>query len=289
MSDKCIINEILLQKVDKYIDKLAFNLNENKDELNDFKEEMKSNLISSITELIQQGKSEQDAYQIAIDRFGKVEHLEKELNSLYNIKKVFIKWLLLLAITIGIIGIGVLIFAEVINVGKINGVTSNDIKNIVLKNIGNEDNFITDNMKKELELKVNQSKNITALGITIGDQNVDKLKRNYIYVYPTNTTYDYYGNIATVKGFFNKSFSMGYKFKIPNTDKTMNIDINLTQINYVLYNVSYSLFLIYWVLFSVWASINIIYSRRNKLWIILVCLTNLLGYAFYKLYVNYRK
>lgn len=289
MGDKCIINEILLQKVDKYIDKLAFNLNENKDELNDFKEEMKSNLISSIAELIHQGQSEQDAYQIAIERFGKVEYLEKELNSVYNIKKVFVKWLLILSITVGILSIGALIFAEVVNVGKINGTTMNDIKNVILKNIGTQENFITENMKKELALKVSQSKNISALGITIGDNNVDKLRRNYIFVFPTNTMYDYYGNIATVRGFFNKSFSGSEKFKIPNTDKTMCVDINVTQITYALYNVAYSLFLIYWVLFAVWASINIIHSRRNKLWIILVCLINLLGYALYKLHLNYKR
>lgn len=289
MSDKQIISDVLLQNVDKHIDKLTSNLNENKDGLIDFKEEMKSNLISSITELVEQGQSEKDAYQIAIDRFGKVEQLEKELNSFYKIKKKFVKWILMLAICVGVLSIGIVTFVDVTNIGVISNATNNDIKNIILKNIGNKNDFVTDNMKKELISNVNNNKFIRAIGVSIGNNNVDKLKQNYVFVYPLNTKYDDFGTIATKEGFFNRTFSHEEKFIIPNTDKTINIDINVTQIDYTLYNISYSLFLAYWVLFAVWASINIIYGRRNKLWIIPICLTNLLGYLIYKLYTHYRK
>lgn len=70
-----------LKYIDMFIKKLSTPLDFSPQEKTDFAEELKSNLISSIEELIKQGNTEKEALQIALVRFGDKYSIDEELGN----------------------------------------------------------------------------------------------------------------------------------------------------------------------------------------------------------------
>ena len=59
-----------MKEIDVFIDSVYQNVGGNKKEIQDLKAEMKSHLIEAVHELKAEGKTEQEAIEIAINRFG---------------------------------------------------------------------------------------------------------------------------------------------------------------------------------------------------------------------------
>ena len=87
MDKNLINNEMLLNKVNKYIDKVTYKLDKSTEEVTDYIEEMKSNIISSIQDLTVEGYNDENAFNTAIERFGNIGTIQNELNHFYKTKK----------------------------------------------------------------------------------------------------------------------------------------------------------------------------------------------------------
>ena len=59
-----------MKQINNFVDSVYNHVHGNKKEIQELKEEMKSHLIDSVHELQKQGKSETEAIDIAIKRFG---------------------------------------------------------------------------------------------------------------------------------------------------------------------------------------------------------------------------
>ncbi|MFP7478008.1 permease prefix domain 1-containing protein [Terribacillus saccharophilus] len=83
-----------MKQVEEYVNKVYRNAKGNKDEIQDLKSEMKSHLLESVHELISEGKNEDEAVDIAIERFGKENELRSLINQVFQTQKKFGKRLL---------------------------------------------------------------------------------------------------------------------------------------------------------------------------------------------------
>lgn len=89
-----------MKQIETYVDSVYQNVGGNKKEVQELKTEMKSHLIEAVHELKLEGKSEQEAVEIAIKRFGKENELRSVISELFKTQRVFGKILLYIGIVI---------------------------------------------------------------------------------------------------------------------------------------------------------------------------------------------
>ncbi|WP_309244969.1 permease prefix domain 1-containing protein [Clostridium tagluense] len=131
---------------------IAIGIQASSDEIKDFKNEMKANLLSSVGDLLSQGYEEINAVELAIKRFGEVDSIKTEIKEVYKTKYLYAKKLLNITIIVGVLGI-LLSFGGAIWKNYSVDTPINDIYSIIEKNMGNGSNPITDNMKNNLKDK----------------------------------------------------------------------------------------------------------------------------------------
>jgi cytochrome c-type biogenesis protein CcmH/NrfF len=59
-----------MKQIEAFVDSVYQNVGGNEKEIQELKAEMKNHLLEAVDELKKEGKSEQEAIDIAIDRFG---------------------------------------------------------------------------------------------------------------------------------------------------------------------------------------------------------------------------
>ncbi|MCS4474628.1 permease prefix domain 1-containing protein [Clostridium botulinum] len=118
-----------MKRVDKYIDLIYKNVEGNKEEINIMKQEMKSHLVESINELKQEGKSEEESINIAINRFGEVNQIKDQLREIYSFHKRFSKNILIVALIVLFIGTASLITKSFGN--KLTEMTMDNVSNAI--------------------------------------------------------------------------------------------------------------------------------------------------------------
>jgi len=94
-----------MKQIEVFVDSVYQNASGNKKEIKELKAEMRSHLLEAVHELKKEGKSEQEAVQLAIERFGGEQELRSEISQLYHKQKLFAKGVLLAAFTVLIVSI----------------------------------------------------------------------------------------------------------------------------------------------------------------------------------------
>ncbi|WP_186673927.1 permease prefix domain 1-containing protein [Sporosarcina sp. BP05] len=74
-------------------------------EAKELKQEMRSHLLETVEELKAEGKSEQEAVSIALDRFGDEKQITRGLLTMFQSQKKFAKWLLRSAVIFLLVGL----------------------------------------------------------------------------------------------------------------------------------------------------------------------------------------
>lgn len=74
-------------------------------EAKELKQEMRSHLLETVEELKAEGKSEQEAISIALDRFGDEKQITRGLLTMFQSQKKFAKWLLRSAVIFLLVGL----------------------------------------------------------------------------------------------------------------------------------------------------------------------------------------
>lgn len=125
-----------MDKLDRYINSVCKNLKGRNEEIIVIRQEMKNHLLQSIEELKKQGKSQDESIDIAINRFGQVDILKKQLRQVYTIEKSFSRKINNMAFILLIIGVMFLIFQNFIkyNSSYIDTKILYDVQNIIKSN-----------------------------------------------------------------------------------------------------------------------------------------------------------
>ena len=88
-----------MKQIEAFVDSVYQNVGGNKKEIKELKAEMKSHLLEAVHELKAEGKSEQEAINIAIERFGGEKEMRSVVGQLFKAQKTFAKWVLYVAVT----------------------------------------------------------------------------------------------------------------------------------------------------------------------------------------------
>src|SRR5688572_30000178 len=89
-----------MKQIESFVDEVYQNVGGNKKEIQELKTEMQSHLLEAVHELKSEGKSEQEAIDIAIERFGGKKEMLSVVGQLFNVQKAFAKRLLFVGIAI---------------------------------------------------------------------------------------------------------------------------------------------------------------------------------------------
>jgi len=268
-----------MKKINGFVSKLSRGYLSTPSEMKDFKEEIKSNLLISVKELIAEGYEEKEALNISISRLGDINQLKYEMNHLYNLKRIFEKWLLKVAIFLGVLGV-ILHLGGFLWEQYLRRMEVTNVFDIVHKNIGTFEQPVTKEMEDQLEMTFKGTVLVKAIGI---QKEVNEYKPKYCYIYPKDAMVDDDQQIFVKDNFFFVQAHWNDRYTIPNTKDAVFISLTTYWFSDGFYIFAKTLLILYWILFALWASVEVLYNEKNKKWIILFFIFNFIGYAIYKI------
>ncbi|MER2108637.1 MAG: permease prefix domain 1-containing protein [Solibacillus sp.] len=260
-----------MKQIEAFVDSVYQNVGGNKKEINELKAEMKSHLLEAVHELKAEGKSEQEAIEIAIERFGGEKEMRSVVGQLFKAQKTFAKWVLYTAIAFLLIS--TLIFSIVTPIEKSRLDQSNLVASQILNSLGDNKGIPTQ-LEANIQEIVQSSERIT--GISIYDH--EKL-----FSSPEGTEPIYSTREEGLFNIWNNTGFLTYN-AYSESNNTWHVSIESksyegTAIILLLVGI-----VVYWALFTIWATINVYHHRLlNVGWIIVFALLNILGYLIYKL------
>lgn len=257
-------NAKTMEIVHKYIDKLCKRMNESAKEVEEFREEMTTNLVSSINNWVSRGYTESEALDKALVNFGESSQIEIELKQLYRIKKIFSGSILKAAIALFLLGALIVgwffMWNEILhyNVAK-------KTFDIVKQEMGTTEKPISNEMREKLEKSIAGSLSITSVVLRIQEER-SKAPQEYpvSYHYPESLKLDIFNNIPFKENLFTYISGTGTSVSIPDTNKAVSIDLGLKLFSNVTFMVGVTLLFGYWVLFAIWASMDVYYRGSWK-------------------------
>jgi len=252
-----------MKQIEVFVDSVYQNVGGNKKEIQELKAEMKTHLLEAVHELKAEGKSEREAIDIAIERFGGEREIRSIVAELFRVQKVFAKKILLAAVALLVLGVigfglaGLSEFQHYQNIEKVGneilsslgpGTTiSNDAKAIMTSSV--EDNAFIYGVKANYlkDLKNSQS-------------NFELFEEGQ--------------ETSLLMTHFNTGFSKD----------DWSVEMEISNFDVVTYSSLFSGLVVYWVLFAIWAIINAYHQRRlNISWIVAFSILNVVGFLIYRL------
>src|SRR3954447_21355412 len=96
-----------MKQIEAFVDSVYQNVGGNKKEIQELKAEMKSHLLEAVHELKAEGKTEQEAIEIAIERFGGEKEMRSIVEQLFKVQKIFAKRVLYMAVAFLVLSLSV--------------------------------------------------------------------------------------------------------------------------------------------------------------------------------------
>lgn len=261
-----------MKQIEAYVDSVYQNIGGNIKEIHELKAEMKSHLLEAVHELKIEGKSEQEAAEIAIQRFGGEKEIRSVVGQLFKAQKTFAKWVLYTAVAF--LFISTLLFSIMMPIEKSKLDQSNQVASQILNSLGDKEG-IPIQIETDIQEIVRSSGRIT--GISIYDH--EKLFSftnddvEPIYSFREEGLFNIWNNT----GFLTYN---GYG----ESNNTWHISIESKSYEGTAIILLIIGFVVYWTLFTIWATINAYNHRRLNIgWIIIFALLNILGFLLYKL------
>ncbi|WP_261134314.1 permease prefix domain 1-containing protein [Bacillus sp. Marseille-Q3570] len=151
-----------MKQIDAFVESVYQNVRGSEKEIIELKAEMKNHLLETVQDLLNEGKSEQEAVTIAIERFGGENEVRSVVNQLFKVQKIFAKRLLYIAI--GVLVITVIIFSSYWVKAQSNANELSIIRTAINDVMENEES-ITLEMEKEIEKLVESTDHISEVSI----------------------------------------------------------------------------------------------------------------------------
>ncbi|TQR30108.1 hypothetical protein C7Y47_16630 [Lysinibacillus sphaericus] len=248
-----------MKQIESYVNEVYHSVGGSKKEIEESKTEMKSHLIEAVNELKAEGKSEQEAIEIAIQRFGGEKEMRSVVGQLFKTRKTFAKRVLITALAFLVI-CGILLGMAINKEQKMVSVENETFNQIskVLENNESLSPFLQEKIKSLVENKDNiKSVKITNLG--------NAQEEAFVYeneVVAPKWLYSYYDHGSS--------------------DDKWSLSMEIQRFNdFVIIDLLAGI-AIYWIMFTIWATINAYHHKRlNINWICAFALFNVLGYLVY--------
>ncbi|MGA5690661.1 permease prefix domain 1-containing protein [Cytobacillus pseudoceanisediminis] len=263
-----------MKQIDLFVNSVYQNVGGNKKEIQELKDEMKSHLLEAVHELKSEGKSEQEAIELAIERFGGEKEMRSVVGQLFKAQKTFAKWILYLAIAIILFTASA--FGYIWSMEEENA-SENSIIATQISEILNDKTNITEGMKEEISSLIKGTDQISNLEI-YKLSNVANVNLVVDYVRDTKPDYRYEQKV------WNPKWLQADFFPYANWDKEWYVGMETRHIGDLMAIILFSGVAIYGTLFTIWATINAYHHRRlNAGWVIAFVFFNVIGYLIYVL------
>ncbi|WP_100332114.1 permease prefix domain 1-containing protein [Bacillus xiapuensis] len=247
-----------MRRVDEYVDNLYKHANSKHPETKELKEETRVHLNESVKELMSDGYTENDAFRVAVERFGGLEQAEKLISLMEIRQRTFANWLLT-------VGVSFLVFVScmfglLLYLGNIHDAHFADIG----YQIGEE--LPSVNSKSTDLLFVNEPFILRASLYSTESRQKSLLKPNYIY--------------EDNKRWVPELFKRGLYYETDQSFVSLEV-IDVRTIGIFLFAIGFT---IYYVLFTIWGLIQLYHAEGLKLiWIINLLLLNIVGYLLFRI------
>jgi len=261
-----------MKQIEAYVEELYQGVGGNKKEINESKKEMKSHLLEAVHELKQEGKSEKEAIQLAIERFGGEQEMRSVVGQLFKAQRIFANWILYLAITVlllSIVAVGLISAYENENASENSEVAS------AVHEILTSQGSLTDSMKTEIAALIDGTDQISKVEI----YNVNGVGVNSVfdYVESAKPEYQYSKSVWSpdwlLANFYPYGSGGGNKWYVEMETRLIGSWMGI---------ILFSGLAVYATLFTIWATINAYHHRRlNIAWIIAFAIFNVVGYLVY--------
>jgi hypothetical protein len=272
MTDDVQISKSLNNKVDKFIMNLSSSLSEDKQTVKDFQDEMKTNFITSLLELLKAGHSEHDAFNIAVDRFGDVPQLQIDLTAVFTVRNKVSRSAFIVAIIS--LFLALVCFGAHKKISEYRGIS------------------VPNDLLSETKAKVDK-------GISMNENTLDKLLDKYKNRFEFIALYKRENGTKVLKNIYPSKFDMDRFREVTEVDQNfltiycdtpekeqydVVIGFHPIYIPFDEISIGIGLFITYWISFGIWATTKTHYSNRFNLgWGILFFIFNILGYGLFAL------
>jgi hypothetical protein len=270
-----------MQQIETFVESVYHGVGGNQKEIQELKAEMKNHLLEAVHELKSQGKSEQEAIDIAIKRFGGEKEMRSIVTQLFQAQKVFAKRVLHIALSFFIL--------TSVACGVLWAIDEGDMKenlNVAEKIIGTEKTVgilegkeaISKDAKEEIDALVQDKNQILNLQVyKMADvKGVSKEGSVSYHMKEAIPAYQYENAVSDQNW---RLINLGYEL---NNNNEWYVQMESQKIFAFIPFVSLIGFAIYATLFTIWAIINAYHHRRlNVGWVIAFALFNVIGYLFY--------
>lgn len=265
-----------MKKIEAYVDEVYHSVGGNEKEIEDLKAEMKNHLLEAVDELKREGKSENEAVVIAIDRFGGEEEIRSVVGQLFRAQKIFAKGVLCVALTFFVltsIACGVLWTIDTGDMNENYAVAERIVDMLEGKEV------ISRAMKKEIDALAQDKNQILNIRVYKMEDVRRVLEDEYESVsYHTNEaipSYQYENSILAQNWML---IDLGYSIG----DTEWYVKLEAKRIFSFILLIALIGFTVYGTLFTIWAIINAYHHRRLNIgWIIAFALLNIIGYLIY--------
>ena len=267
-----------MKQIEVFVDSIYKNTKGNHEEIQELKAEMKNHLLEAVHELKAEGKTEKEAIELAIDRFGGEKELRSIIGQLFKTQQTFARWVLYLAF-----GFLVLFLSVFGWLWQREETQSNQISHVATDIAGILENksSITPEMKADIEDSINSTNFISAVRIF----NVNDIQRtdNYggygnVFQYVEQAEPDYhYERTVWAPEWLSPAF-----YPYGNGDDQWYVGMEERSFGTIMSIVLFVGVAVYWTLFGIWAIINAYHHKRlNMFWGLGFILFNVAGYLVY--------
>jgi len=242
--------------VDEYVDKLYKHANLKHPETRELKEETRIHLNESVKELMIDGYTENDAFKVAVERFGGFEQAEKLISLMQIRQKTFANRLLIIGTSILLIVS--FIFGYLLYLGNVYDAHFADIGYRVGENLPLMNSELTDTLIVEEPFVLKASLYIAESR----DSNLQK------------TDFIFEDNKRWTPSLFIRELNYG-------TDQFfVSLEVvDVRTIGFFLFAIGFT---IYYVLFTVWGLIQLYHAGQLKIvWIVCIVVLNAAGYILF--------
>ena len=265
-------NEV--KRIEEFVDSMYLNVDGDKQEINELKAEMKNHLFESVQELKEEGKIEQQAITIAIQRFGEEKEMRAVIGQLFEIQKIFAKRVLYIAIVCLILTISMGSFLWEIDDSTAQGLS--ETSTLISEELENKD-VMTFSMKRKIETLVEDTNYISEVTI-YNSKDIRSVSQNSgeYHWKSQNPDFQYQRTIWAPKWLGVDSSTSG------NGNEQWFVLIESRSFDQLQVILIFMGGAIYWTLFTIWAIINAHHQKRLHIkWILVFLLLNILGYLIY--------
>ncbi|MGG0663329.1 permease prefix domain 1-containing protein [Viridibacillus arvi] len=265
-----------MKQIDAFVDSVYLNVGGNLKEIQELKAEMKGHLLEAVHELKLEGKSEQEAIELAIERFGGEQEMRSILTQLFQVQKTFAKWVLYCSVAFLILSLS--IFGYVWQYEEQHSHELSMVATRIVDELKGEE-VVSLEMKKEIASLVESTDFISE--VSVYSSKKIRTEEDSMVIYNTDIMkpdYQYKRIVWSPEWLAHDFFPYG------SGDKEWYVEMKHRSFDAFAGYVLLAGLTIFWTLFTIWATINAYHHKRlNTGWIIVFALFNVLGFVVYLL------